>query len=67
MNLGVTPWARLTTMVVSGRELALLLERQGFDFFAGVPCSLIEDLIAAVEAHPTCPPFPRRVKTWRSV
>ena len=33
-------------MTVSGRALAEFLERQGFDFFAGVPCSLIEDLIA---------------------
>jgi len=39
-------------MTVSGTELATLLERRGFDFFAGVPCSLIEDLIAALEVHP---------------
>lgn len=42
-------------MTVSGAELAALLERRGFDFFAGVPCSLIEDLIAALERHPHLP------------
>jgi phosphonopyruvate decarboxylase len=48
-------------MTVSGSELATLLERRGFDFFAGVPCSLIEDLIAALEIHPRLPyiPVPR--------
>ena len=48
-------------MAVSGRELAALLERHGFDFFAGVPCSLIEDLIATLESHPHLPyvPVPR--------
>jgi phosphonopyruvate decarboxylase len=34
---------------VSGAELAALLDRHGFDFFTGVPCSLVEDLIAALE------------------
>ena len=48
----------LAAMTVSGSELAVLLERQGFDFFAGVPCSLIEDLIAALEAHPHLPYIP---------
>ena len=48
-------------MAVSGHELAGLLERHGFDFFAGVPCSLIEDLIATLESHPRLPyvPVPR--------
>jgi len=48
-------------MTVSGAELATLLERRGFDFFAGVPCSLIEDLIATLERHPRLPyvPAPR--------
>jgi phosphonopyruvate decarboxylase len=40
---------------ISGSDFAALLERHGFDFFAGVPCSLIEDLIAALEAHPRLP------------
>ena len=35
--------------VVSGRDFADRLERHGFDFFTGVPCSLIEDLIATLE------------------
>ena len=42
-------------VVVSGREFVALLERQGFDFFTGVPCSLIEDLIAELERHPRLP------------
>src|SRR5262250_394561 len=42
-------------MTVSGAELAALLERRGFEFFAGVPCSLIEDLIAVLESHPRLP------------
>src|SRR5499433_4139660 len=46
---------RLTAMTVSGTELADLLEGRGFDFFAGVPCSLIEDLIAVLETHPRLP------------
>jgi phosphonopyruvate decarboxylase len=40
---------------VSGAELAALLDRHGFDFFTGVPCSLVEDLIAALETHPRFP------------
>jgi len=43
---------------VAGSELASLLERRGFDFFAGVPCSLIEDLIAVLQAHPRLPYIP---------
>jgi phosphonopyruvate decarboxylase len=43
----------LTT--VFGDEFAATLESRGFDFFSGVPCSLIEDLIAALEAHPRLP------------
>lgn len=42
-------------MTVSGTEFADALERHGFDFFAGVPCSLIEDLIATLESHPRLP------------
>jgi phosphonopyruvate decarboxylase len=45
-------------MTVAGSELASLLERQGFDFFAGVPCSLIEDLIAVLQVHPRLPYIP---------
>jgi phosphonopyruvate decarboxylase len=45
-------------MTVPGAELATLLERRGFDFFAGVPCSLIEDLIATLESHPRLPYIP---------
>src|SRR5713101_8082547 len=41
--------------MISGAHFADALERHGFDFFAGVPCSLIEDLIATLEAHPRLP------------
>src|SRR5437870_5647398 len=41
--------------MISGADFADLLERHGFDFFAGVPCSLIEDLIATLETHPRLP------------
>lgn len=40
---------------MSGKELADLLESQGFSFFTGVPCSLIESLITALERHPRLP------------
>ena len=39
-------------MIVSGAEFAATLESRGFDFFSGVPCSLIEGLIATLEVHP---------------
>lgn len=34
---------------MTGYELADLLDAQGFDFFTGVPCSLADGLIAALE------------------
>jgi phosphonopyruvate decarboxylase len=37
---------------MTGHELADLLDAQGFDFFTGVPCSLAEGLIAALERRP---------------
>ena len=43
---------------MSGAELAALLDRHGFDFFTGVPCSLVEDLITALERHPQAPWIP---------
>ena len=41
--------------MVSGAAFADSLERHGFDFFAGVPCSIIEDLLAVLESHPRLP------------
>jgi phosphonopyruvate decarboxylase len=35
--------------VISGHDVASLLERHRFDFFTGVPCSLVEDVIAVLE------------------
>ena len=35
--------------MISGRDFAERLQHHGFDFFTGVPCSLIEDLIAVLE------------------
>jgi phosphonopyruvate decarboxylase len=43
---------------LTGAALAGLLEAQGYDFFAGVPCSMIEGLIATLEAHPRLPYVP---------
>ena len=43
---------------MTGAELAALLDGSGFDFFTGVPCSLVEDLIAALEHHPQAPWLP---------
>jgi phosphonopyruvate decarboxylase len=40
---------------VPGARFAEILEARGFDFFAGVPCSLIEDLVAVLERHPRLP------------
>jgi phosphonopyruvate decarboxylase len=41
--------------VISGRDFAIGLERHGFDFFTGVPCSLIEDLLAVLERGARAP------------
>src|SRR5688572_11321360 len=41
--------------MISGQDLAQRLERHGFDFFTGVPCSLIEDLIAVLERGSRAP------------
>lgn len=41
--------------MISGRDFAARLDRHGFDFFTGVPCSLIEDLIAVLERGARAP------------
>jgi len=43
---------------VTGEELAELLESAGWDFFTGVPCSLVEGVIAALETRPRLPYVP---------
>jgi phosphonopyruvate decarboxylase len=43
---------------VTGAAFAALLEAQGYDFFTGVPCSMISSLIATLEAHPRLPYVP---------
>jgi phosphonopyruvate decarboxylase len=48
--------------VISGRAFAAGLRRHGFDFFAGVPCSLIEDLIAVLEREGTAVPYVAAVR-----
>ena len=35
--------------MITGQDVAELLERHRFDFFTGVPCSLVEDVIAVLE------------------
>jgi phosphonopyruvate decarboxylase len=44
--------------VLSGAALAALLETQGYDFFTGVPCSMIGSLIPRLEDHPRLPYVP---------
>jgi len=44
--------------VISGKEFVALLEAQGYDFFSGVPCSLMESVISALESHPRLPYVP---------
>lgn len=46
---------RLGLVTISGADLAERLERHHIDFSAGVPCSMIEDLIATLETHPRLP------------
>jgi phosphonopyruvate decarboxylase len=41
--------------VITGHDVAALLERHRFDFFTGVPCSLVEDVIAVLEAGGRAP------------
>lgn len=43
---------------MTGAALAALLEAQGYDFFTGVPCSMISSLIATLESHPRLPYVP---------
>jgi phosphonopyruvate decarboxylase len=45
-------------MGISGKEFVEIAEGEGYDFFAGVPCSLVGDAIAALEAHPRLPYVP---------
>lgn len=44
--------------MVSGRDFAALLEHHGFDLFTGVPCSMIEDVVAALESRTRGPWVP---------
>ncbi len=46
---------RLGLVTISGADLATRLEQHHVDFSAGVPCSMIEDLIATLESHPRLP------------
>jgi phosphonopyruvate decarboxylase len=41
--------------VITGHDFAALLERHRFDFFTGVPCSLVEDVIAVLEQSSGAP------------
>jgi phosphonopyruvate decarboxylase len=43
---------------VNGAAFAALLEARGYDFFTGVPCSMIASLIATLETHPRLPYVP---------
>lgn len=41
-----------TSGAVEPRDFLAALREQGYDFFTGVPCSLVSGLIAALEADP---------------
>lgn len=41
--------------MITGHDVAALLERHRFDFFTGVPCSLVEDVIAVLEQSSRAP------------
>ena len=43
---------------MTGAAFAARLEAQGYDFFTGVPCSMISSLVATLEAHPRLPYVP---------
>ena len=43
---------------MTGAAFAALLEAEGYDFFTGVPCSMISSLIATLETHPRLPYVP---------
>ena len=45
-------------MTISGKDFVAVAESEGFDFFTGVPCSLVGDAIAALETHPRLPYVP---------
>ncbi len=40
---------------MTGKEFVERLEDLGYDFFAGVPCSLIEGVLSALDVHPRLP------------
>ena len=40
---------------MTGKEFVSLLEEHGYDFFAGVPCSLLEGILESLERHPRLP------------
>jgi phosphonopyruvate decarboxylase len=41
--------------VITGQDFAELLRRRRFDFFTGVPCSLVEDVIAVLDGGGAAP------------
>ncbi len=43
---------------MKGKEFADLLEQHRYDFFAGVPCSLLEGVLSALAARPRPPYLP---------
>ena len=45
-------------MPISGKEFIEAAESEGYDFFTGVPCSLVGDAIAVLETHPRLPYVP---------
>jgi phosphonopyruvate decarboxylase len=48
----------IAALEISGKEFVEIAEGEGYDFFAGVPCSLVGDAIAVLETHPRLPYVP---------
>ena len=44
--------------MLSSKVFSELLSRKGFNFYAGVPCSLLSGLISIIEDNPETPYFP---------
>jgi phosphonopyruvate decarboxylase len=49
---------KLGTRRIAGKEFIDVAESEGYDFFTGVPCSLVGDAIAVLETHPRLPYVP---------
>lgn len=54
----MTPIAAVAREPVRPEDVAAAFRRLGYDFFTGVPCSLISGLIAVLDSDPDCAYYP---------